>query len=246
VVIPSRLWLGNEERINESLQKLKWIVLMVCGNEEADFRFEKIKHPMLRVWMQLPRMNQHNDVSYKLVNGYRPHTRELLKEIGLQNRTLDYFFAGQINHARREQCLAAILSIADSGVKGKHLTTNGFAKEAADQRTYLTYLAQTKIALCPSGVESPDTFRLYEALEAGCLPVVDAFSTNHQALGFWHYLFGEELPFPILPYWSDLPQLMPELLRDYPANANRCASWWTLKKRQLYFKLIDDVRILHG
>jgi hypothetical protein len=98
--------------------------------------------------------------------------------------------------------------------------------------------------MCPSGVESPDNFRLYEALEAGCLPIVDAFSTNNQTPGFWRYLFGDDIPFPIVSYWDELPKLLPELLKDYPRNANRCFSWWQLKKREIKYKLLDDVEEL--
>ena len=245
VVIPSRLWLGKEDEINDSLQRLKFALVIVCGNEEGDFDFQKIRRPMLRVWMQLPRMNQHND-QYKLINGYRPTTHQLVKEAGLQKRTIDYTFIGQNNHERRHQCVDVLNQFHETYPTSVIVETDSFGKEAKPYPEYIKILAQTKIAPCPSGVESPDSFRLYEALEAGCLPVVDAFSTNNKTPGFWHYLFGEELPFPIIPYWSDFPQVLPELLRDYPANANRVSSWWALKKRQLYFKLIEDVEILHG
>ena len=245
VVVPSRLWLGKEEAINKAIQSLTYVVLILCGNEEADFDLSKIKHPMLRVWVQLPRMNLHNDVSYKLVNGYRPNTPQVLKEIGRQERIYDYSFAGQINHERRQQCID-VLRQFEPLYNCRLAETDSFAKEALNQREYLTMLAQTKIAPCPSGVESPDSFRLYEALEAGCLPVVDAFSTQFKTAGFWQYLFNETPPFPIIDYWDKFPILLPQLLKEYPANVNRVSAWWQLKKREIGNKLIDDIRILHG
>lgn len=246
VVIPSRLWLGKEEEINASLQKLRFVVACICGNEESNFQWQAIRHPMLRVWMQLPRLNVHNDVSYKLINGYRPETRKLIKEVGMQKRTIDYAFIGQVNHERRRQCVDVLNQFHDPYPDSVIVETDTFGKEAVSYPEYIKTLARTKITPCPSGVESPDSFRLYEALEAGCLPVVDAFSTNNQFPGFWHYLFGEQLPFPIIPYWSDFPQVLPELLRNYPANVNRVNAWWQQRKRNLYFKLIDDVKILGG
>ena len=246
VVIPARLWADKEEVVSDSLQRLKFVVLICAGNEDNDFDFTKIRHPMLRVWMQLPRMNHHNDVSYKLVNGYRPTTRQLIKGTGLQERTIDYAFMGQINHERRHQCVDVLNQFHGLYPTSVIAETNSFGMEVINYPDYIDILSKTKIAPCPSGVESPDSFRLYEALEAGCLPVVDAFSTNNKSPGFWHYLFGEELPFPVVPYWDEFPQVLPELLRDYPANVNRVQAWWILQKRKLYFKLIDDVRILHG
>lgn len=244
VVLNGRMHAEDSEAINTHLKKLRWVVLIVTGDEEATFPFEEIKHPLLRVWMQLPRMNRHNDVSQKLPNGPRSRTRHELNRIGHQQRAQDWFFAGQVNHDRREQCAHELRLFKENGLfpNGTLITTDGFGKEALSQHNYCRQLATTKIVLCPSGIETPDTFRLYEALEAGCLPVVDAFATRNQAPGFWNYLFGENVPFPIVDYWDKLPALMPELLRDYPHNANKAFAWWQGKKRALHNKLIDDIK----
>lgn len=241
VIINGRMHPNYIEAINRDLNKLRWVVLIITGDEEAVFPFENIRHPLLRVWMQLPRMNRHNDVSFKLPNGPRTGTLQMVKSTGQQGRTLDYFFAGQINHDRREQCRDAVGLIEDI-FEGQFIPTDGFGKEAVDQPTYINLLAHTKIALCPSGIETPDTFRLYEALEAGCVPVVDAFATRNQSNGFWKYLFGEDVPFPIVDYWDKLPVLLPELLREYPHNANKVSAWWQNKKRGMYLKLINDIK----
>lgn len=246
VVVPSRLWVGSEHIINVTLQRLGFVVLILCGNEEGTFDISKIKHPMLRAWMQLPRMNKHNDVSYKLVNGYRTTTKQLIKEAGSQERTIDWAFMGQVNHERRQQCVDVLRQFKPLYPTAVLVETDAFGKEVIPYDKYISALARTKIVPCPSGVESPDSFRLYEALEAGCLPVVDAFSTNNKAPGFWQYLLGESPPFPVIDYWDKFPIILPQLLREYPSNVNRVQSWWALKKRELYFKLIEDIEVLRG
>lgn len=244
VILNGRTHTEDVEIINADLLKLHWVVLIITGDEEALFPIESIRHSLLRVWVQLPRMNRHNDVSYKLPNGPRPGTREILKKIGQQDRNLDWFFCGQVNHERREQCVQELKYLKDSreSPNGVYLTTDGFGKEVLSQEEYVAHLAKSKIVLCPSGIETPDTFRLYEALEAGCLPVVDAFATRNQSFGFWKYLFNDDAPFPIVDYWDKLPQLMPELLRDWPCNANKATAWWQNKKRDIHIKLIDDIK----
>lgn len=243
-VLNGRMHATDIASITEDLLKLRWVLLIITGDEEAVFPIEDIKHPLLRVWMQLPRMNRHNDVSFKLPNGYRPETRDLLKKIGYQEKAQDWFFAGQVNHERREQCVQELKYLIDSGESpnGTYLTGNTFGKEILPYETYLGHLARTKVALCPSGIETPDNFRLYEALEAGCLPVVDAFSTNNKSPGFWQYLFAENPPFPVVDYWDKLIPLMPQLLKEYPANANKVFAWWQQFKQKLYYKLIDDIK----
>lgn len=246
VIINGRTHTEDTAAINADIAKLRWVLFIVTGDEEAVFPWREIKHPIMRVWVQLPRMNEHNDTSFKLPNGYRPTTHEILTEIGPQERTLDWSFVGQVNHERRQQCLDVLNQFKPLYPNSLILGTDGFGKEALAYPEYLKVMAQSKIVLCPSGIESPDNFRLYEALEAGCVPVVDAFSTNFKTPGFWKYLFGDDIPFPIVNYWDELPQLLPTLLKEYPANANRCFAWWQQKKRQIYCKLMEDVEVLNG
>lgn len=246
VVINGRTHVEDTDKINADIAKLRWVLFIVTGDEEAGFPWRDIKHPIMKVWMMLPRMNQHDDTHFKLPNGYRPETRKLLAKIGYQEKTQDWFFAGQVNHERREQCVQELKYLTDSGEvpNGTMVTTSEFGKEALAYPEYLTQMAKSRIVLCPSGIESPDNFRLYEALEAGCLPVVDAFSAKHQSPGFWRYLFGADIPFPIIDYWDALPKLMPELLRGWPENANRAFAWWQQYKRKLKYQLEDDVKEL--
>lgn len=246
VIINGRTHTDDTVAINKDISKLAWCLFIITGDEEAVFPWRNIKHPIMKVWVMLPRMTEHNDASFKLPQGYATGTRELLKDIGYHEKTQDWFFAGQVNHERREQCIQELQYLTDSGQSpnGTYLVGNTFGKEILPRRDYLEHLAKTKIALCPSGIETPDSFRFYEALEAGCLPVVDAFSTNFKTPGFWKYVFGDDIPFPIVTYWDELITLMPTLLKEYPANANKCFAWWQQKKRDLYNRIIDDVKEL--
>lgn len=245
VIINGRTHVNETPKINADINKLRWVLFIETGDEEATFPWREIKHPIMRVWLQLPRMNVHDDVSFHLPNGYRPETMELLKEIGKQERSIDVYFAGQVNHARREQCVEAMKNLPQEVYPNNVIVeTQGFGEEKISYVSYLENMARSKIVLCPSGVESPDTFRLYEALEAGCLPIVDAFATNNQSWGFWQYLFKEQPPFPIISYWDKLPDLLPELLKNYPENANKCFSWWQNKKRDIKYKMLADIKEL--
>ena len=245
VIVPTRLWTGRETELSDSLQRLGFVLLILCGDEEATFNWRLIKHVRMAVWVMMPRMNVHDDTVH-IPNGYRPDTRKYLREAGYKEKTQDWIFAGQVTHERREQLVQELVFLKDSGryPNGRLETTKTFGEEIIPYKTYVEELVKTKIALCPSGPESPDSFRLYEALEAGCLPVVDAFSTNFKTHGFWEYMFGEKPPFPIVDYWDALPKLMPELLKGYPENANKCYAWWQKIKYKLVKKLEKDIQEL--
>ena len=213
VIINGRTHIEDTAAINEDIAKLAWVLFIDTGDEESSFPWRKIKHPVMRVWIMMPRMNTHDDVSFHLPNGYRNETHEYLQEIGFSEKVYDWFFAGQVNHARREDC-AYYLDHLDNK-NGMLVTSNKFGEEIMPYKQYLAQMTATKIALCPSGIESPDNFRL-----------------------------NGNVPFPIISYWDKITDLLPELLKGYPENANRAFAWWQLKKREIKYKLLDDIKEL--
>lgn len=243
IVINGRMHFEEEDvtRLNNDLSLLKWVILIVTGDEESVFDQALVKHPLMKYWIQLPRMNKHNDV-FRIPNGYRPTTREELKDVEPgTKRSIDWMFAGQVTHTRREEMASVVKTPEMEVMNNRFFTSLEFGREVLPYHDYMLALSETKFALCPSGPESPDSFRVWEALEAGAIPIVDAWSTNNTDDGFWPYLLGEMMPIPVVRYWTDLPELVEVLRRDYPRNANRIFAWWQLLKRNIRVELEDSV-----
>ena len=81
--------------------------------------------------------------------------------------------------------------------------------------------------LCPGGFVHLETFRLYETLEAGALPVLQSHS-------FWSLLFARELPpFPFVSGPEDICALIE--MTDTDAEALRLATlaWYRRYKWNL-------------
>lgn len=74
----------------------------------------------------------------------------------------------------------------------------------------------------PHGWFVIDSFRVTEALEAGCIPIVETSD-------YWTKLYGEVPPFPQINNWSQAPGMIRNLLAN-PAELEalrlRCHSWW--------------------
>lgn len=82
-------------------------------------------------------------------------------------------FAGTQHHAERHQVLAMFHNLQPSKV----VKTSRFgANDGLDVSAYRDLLLDSIFVLCPFGQVNLDTFRLYEALEAGAIPVT--LSTN--------------------------------------------------------------------
>lgn len=245
VVIPGRYHFDKTDEINADIACLKWVLIVIIGDEDGAFPTEKLKHPNMKVWLMLPHDGTKKNVDRYLPNGWPTGTREYLKQFTKQadKRRNDWFFSGQITHKRRRELITYLHSI-ESVYKGKLIETEGFT-QGLPHKEYFKEMARAKIVPCPSGAVIPDSFRLYEALEAGCLPLADNKSPNGKGEDFWHLLFGEkELPFPIVNDWSEAP--LAYHIDTYPKAANLTYAWWQQKKREMAYWLQEDIKQLSG
>jgi hypothetical protein len=94
---------------------------------------------------------------------------------------------------------------------------------------YSTIMEDSIFAPCPAG-NSPETIRLYDALELGCIPISLAhlFLTSDQALAS----IGR-IPFPLINSWDQLPDYLAAMkakLASDPAPIvalqGKCIDWW--------------------
>lgn len=241
VVLPASHEVAYWADLNRDIAKLKWVIVVLSSDEDGAFPYESISHPNMRVWVMYPRIGRH-DKAVPLVVGYTPAVN-FLKDFKDErtHKPLDWFFSGQITHTRRNECVAGLKGVP----KGALIETPGFS-QGLGQRDYIQQMAAAKIAPCPSGPCSQDTFRVWEALEAGCLPIVDDKPSNRNyPAGYWKRVTGK-VPFPVLDSWEQAPAVIAQLLADWPANTNRTGSWWASFKRDMVYRMRDDVCELSG
>lgn len=249
VVFPTRAQIAYVERLNNNLAALKWVVLILTGDEEASFPIEKLRHPNMRLWVMSPRQDRAYPKSTRFLGtGWPPQARFLKKlQAGTGTRDVDIFFAGQVTHERRQACIQQLRRLDERGEMRIDLTeTDGFAK-GLPQDEYYRRLSAAKIAVCPSGPETPDTFRLFEALEAGCVPIADAIDPKGVFKpDYWTFFFGEEPPFLVITDYEQLPGYAQEVLAHWKPLANKIFAWWMQRKQQMAYELIEDIKQLSG
>lgn len=251
IVLPAPKHVDYVEQINERLSALKWVILILTSDEEALFPVEKIKHPNIFIWLTYPFPDKHEAYN-RIGTGYPQNARKYLPRYQDQamERPLDYFFAGQITHTRRQQLRHALDVVkefsANNKLKGETLYSEGFT-QGFTPSDYYEKLASAKIAPAPSGVVTPDSFRLFEALEAGCVPIADTRDPNGRFPDdYWQWLFGEVVPFPVLTDYEQLQGFMIEARDNWTPLSNKIFAWWQGKKRELCYRLMKQVHILTG
>lgn len=245
VLVPARFQDGDAGLLNEAIAPLPWVILILTSDEEASFPTAALDHPNLTLWVQYARPGRH-DRARRLPLGPTSDTWQLVDvdPALADRRPLDWSFAGQITHQRRVDAARAIVGHEHGLMVASSEFAGGF-----DQPTYLQTLASSKVVLAPSGPVSPDSFRLWEALEAVALPVVDARASHYdppEDVEYWPWLLEQDPPFPVIEDWDTIREVVDAELELWPANAVRAAAWWQAHKRTLARRLDDDITAATG
>lgn len=234
IVVPGRQNTEYVGKINNYINQFDGVVLIVTGDEESIFPIDQIQHSNIKIWLMTPRAGAaYPNVDRFIGEGYTPHTDSLDKSA--PEKSLRWFFAGQKTHPRRTLCLAQLEGMKD----GELISTEAFAA-GIDPKDYIKKMQQAKVVPCPGGPTTPDTFRFYEALEAGCIPLADAFSANNRTKGFWEMLYGQEYPFPVVENWIEVPDLINYYNDVFRAKSNEIFAWWQMYKRKVKLNLLED------
>jgi hypothetical protein len=228
------------EQLRAYLDRFDTRVLLVISSDEGSLLDPReLASDRVRVWVQNGRRAYCTRGIRSFPTGYTPPTRDV-RDAWRGQKELDWFFAGQITHARRRSCIAALRTLPG----GEIVETDGFSR-GLPPRDYLNKLASARIAPCPGGAVTPDTFRVYEALELGCVPIIDRFAgAGKDATGYWQTLFGSS-PLPFVDDWNQAPEIVRHLLSNDLA-CQQIAAWWLEYKRYLARDLRRDVAWLTG
>jgi hypothetical protein len=109
--------------------------------------------------------------------------------------------------------------------------TSGF--HAADNlpvERYRQIMDDSIFVPCPAGNAVVESFRVWEALEAGCIPIVE----RRGNFDYFATAFGPH-PLPIVGTWQEAPELLRRLQADksWLRVGSACAAWWEATQRRV-------------
>lgn len=237
VVVPGRYWHQHTDQITEALARYKWVLGFRTGDEEDLFDISAVTHGNLRWWVQTPRTDQDYGAARLFGVGFPPHFNNLQPDPPAK---MTVFLKAQNTHPRRKAAFSALESADLPFLQVEE--TAGFTL-GTPAAAYAWEMCHAKVAPAPAGPESPDTFRLYEALESHCVPIADDVTPAYDSRGYWRMLFPD-CPFPVLTDYNDLSGYINDQLEIWPRNANRIAAWWMRTKRRYTHWLKEDLEAL--
>lgn len=116
------------------------------------------------------------------------------KIIPYNKRGFDIVFIGQYAENRRD-IYNLVPQFQRMDIKSFIGWTNGFNR-GISRSAYADIIRDSKIALCPPGTASTETFRLYEAAQAGCIIITCMHPNNwiYEGVPFFQYRDANEIP----------------------------------------------------
>lgn len=111
------------------------------------------------------------------------------------------------------------------------------SNDSIDIMRYKKIIEQSIFTICPKGRTNPDTFRLYEAIEGGSIPIIETDE-------YWNDLFGSDHP---LIQFSDWDKAADEIMvlskKNEWQNEYRLklASWWDKQKSKIKQKINEII-----
>lgn len=234
----------DARRLAKHLDAWEHVILFVSSDEASTFPIDVIR-PLgdkIDLWVMEPRV----ELDY---SGFRSTTF-----IGCGNarcydihpvnhatyKDLDWSLAGQVNHPRREECFSLAKEIPGDGMLEP---TEGFTQGRL-RPDFLHLLARSKIAPAPSGICSQESFRAFEALTYGCVPLLDDLRPDETGSGFWEMLDPDIADHvPLIADWSDMAAAAMVIGDAWPTPAVMTHNWWHRWRRSLAAKFRQQLGI---
>lgn len=245
IVFPCGHYIEHGERhtaawkLARDLAKLPWAVVIATSDESDSFEWNKFDLPdHAKLWVQTPRPES----TYPDGTFFHPLGSPTSARVwgGPHDKTIDVFFAGQVNHTRREDCVTELMKLAMErpDLNVEVLPTEGFTLGLSPEE-YQDKMRAARVVPCPAGICSQESFRSYEALEAGAMPIVDQYRPGgFEGDGFWTMVAAPAAT--EVESWWEFPGLMSRVIED-PYWAPAISAEWQQYKRKIAYRLNDDL-----
>ena len=177
-------------------------------------------------------------------NGYALGVGPAASLLPASQRTVPAYFAGALAMRALSDERHEMMDAVKAAELPFRLHVTATSRDRLGPMSYAAALGNARFALVPGG-NSPETIRLYDALEMGCIPIMrrSAFVDEPRALG--------GVPFPLIDRWEEVAEIHAPFAGDDPASRAaldalqaKVINWWTGFKRlqqQRLRELIDGV-----
>ena len=132
-------------------------------------------------------------------------------------RNLRWAFVGTPHKSSRHDLLFNLSEIKPNFI---HETGKFGDKNSLNSDQISEIFTKTDFIPCPNGFFHPETYRVYEALECGCIPIVE------DSYNYYERLFPQN-PFIKISKWSEAKTIIKQWnKKNIEKKKNECIKWW--------------------
>lgn len=243
VIIPAEYNAEHVDKINDSLNQLPWAVVILASDERGLFPVEDLDITQVTgLWVMTPHFEKHvyPPMTQFLPEFYPQDARERIanfKSLSFRREHL-CSFSGQITHERR-YALAEWMEAEGHFINKTPGFTQGLSRD-----DYYKLLVQTETTPAPSGPVTPDSFRAFETLESGGIPILDLYcpsKPDQDCSLYWDSVLGQDHPVPVGAWTPYCDQIVEDNHDNWPLSSNLVFSWWQMFKREIRYRILDGV-----
>jgi len=155
-----------------------------------------------------------------------------IKDQQIRNRKYKWAFTGTPHKSSRHDLLFQFNSIKPFFCH----KTEKFNKKIISVEKMSKILSTTIFIPCPNGFYHPETYRLYEALQCGCIPIVE------DTYKYYDRLFPGN-PFIKVGKWIDAKPIINDWNEnDIAKKKTECITWWKNYKIDLQKLIKNEIR----
>jgi len=190
---------------------------------EKDYHYEKADL-VIRSYFN-PSIKHKN--AYTIPVGYQNGFYSSQKSDNKKNKKLKWVFFGQI-YSTRNNMINELTSIKPNYV---FETKNFFSSKNLNVSEMQSIYGKAIFAPSPFGFLNPDTFRIMESLESGCIPIVQKF----MFIDYYKYVFGNH-PFIVIKKWKEAPEIINNFMMNeakLKMKQKEISEWYKIFKHNL-------------
>jgi GR25 family glycosyltransferase involved in LPS biosynthesis len=146
-------------------------------------------------------------------------------------RTNLWGFAGSLDRAGRSEALAILRG---TGPYEEYTKENWSSPSKLGAKEYTAHMRNIKFVPCFRGSHALESYRFYEALELGAIPIYVP-SESHRSKDEYVELYGKH-PFLGFPSWQKAAEMLPVLAKQpqiMEKHRESIRQWWSEKKAKL-------------
>ena len=223
---------SSVEKKTELYTKLKLICskifLLHLGDESGEYDSSTVYENCNHIWRTFCSNKYFENSKVKCIPiGYKSGVLNKQKN----NRKYKWAFTGTPHKSSRHDLLFQF-----SGIEPFFChKTQKFDQKIISVDEMSEVLSLTEFIPCPNGFFHPETYRVYEALECGCIPIVE------KAYKYYDRLFPTN-PFLKVDMWAEAKPIIKGWGNDQiKLKRDECRIWWSNLKNELQKSIKDKV-----